>query len=116
MRASNHAGGMEGGISNGQPLVVRAAMKPIATTITAQPSVDLASGKETEARYERSDFCAVPRAAVVGEAMVCFVLAQAVLEKCGGDSITETKGHFKRLPRGRIDDFHLKDVPKVFWE
>lgn len=115
-RNSNQAGGMEGGISNGQPLVIRAAMKPIATTLAPQPSVDLASGIETEARYERSDFCAVPRAAIVGEAMVCFVLAQAVLEKCGGDSLAETRDHFARLPRGRIDDFHLSGEAKVFWE
>jgi chorismate synthase len=115
-RPSNRAGGMEGGISNGQPLVVRAAMKPIATTITGQPSVDLATGKETEARHERSDFCAVPRAAVVGEAMVCFILAQVVLEKCGGDSMAETAERFRRLPRGRIDDFHLDGDAKIFWE
>jgi chorismate synthase len=115
MRASNHAGGLEAGITNGQPIVVRAAMKPIATTISPQPSVDLAGGKHAETRYERSDFCTVPRAAVVGEGMVCYVLAQALMEKCGGDSMAEVRERFERLPRGRIGDFHIDPSPKVFW-
>jgi chorismate synthase len=112
---SNRAGGIEGGISTGEPILVRAAMKPIATTLTPQPSVDLATGKETEARYERSDFCPVPRAAIVGEAMLCFVLAEAILAKCGGDSYPELEKRFMDLPRGRLEDFHLDPAPKKFW-
>jgi chorismate synthase len=114
-RASNHAGGMEAGISNGQPIVVRAAMKPIATTITPQESLDLADGKATETNYQRSDFCTVPRAAVVGEGMVCLVLAQAVIEKCGGDSLDEIRERFERLPRGSLGEFHMDPKPKIFW-
>jgi chorismate synthase len=116
IRPTNRAGGVEGGITNGEPLIVRMAMKPIATTITPQPSVDLAAGMETEARYERSDFCPVPRAAVVGEAMLCYVLAGAVLEKCGGDSLAELRERFARLPRGQIGDISLRSESKTFWE
>ncbi|MCD6554497.1 MAG: chorismate synthase [Anaerolineae bacterium] len=88
-RTSNRAGGIEGGMSNGQPIVVRAAMKPIPTTLTPLRSVDLATGEPTTTQYQRSDVCAVPAASVVGEAMVAWVLADALLEKCGGDSLTE---------------------------
>jgi chorismate synthase len=88
-RTTNRAGGIEGGMSNGAPLLVRAAMKPIPTTITPQRSVDLASGEPAQTHYQRSDVCAVPAAAVVGEAMVCWVLADALLEKSGGDSLAE---------------------------
>ncbi len=116
VRPSNHAGGIEAGITNGQPIVVRAAMKPIATTITPQESVDLAGGEKAETHYERSDYCAVPRAAVVGEGMVCLVLADAVMEKCGGDSLDEVRERFDRLPRGAVADFHLSPDPKIFWE
>jgi chorismate synthase len=115
VRQSNHAGGIEGGISNGQPIVVRAAMKPIATTLSPQSSIDLASGKSAKTRYERSDFCTVPRAAIVGEGMVCLVLADALLEKCGGDSMDELRERFARLPRGALGDFHLDPNPKIFW-
>ncbi|HEY5118090.1 MAG TPA: chorismate synthase [Anaerolineales bacterium] len=115
VRPSNHAGGIEAGITNGSPVVVRAAMKPIATTIASQESVDLSGGGKTETHYERSDFCAVPRAAVVGEGMVCLVLADAVMEKCGGDSLDEVHDRFDRLPRGTLSDFHLSPDPKNFW-
>src|SRR5579883_2794972 len=91
MRSSNRAGGTEGGTTNGEPLILRAAMKPIATTVTRQDSVDLASGAETKMEYQRSDVCAVPAAAVVGEAMVALVLARAVQEKFGGDHLDETR-------------------------
>lgn len=86
-RRSNRAGGLEGGVSNGQPIVVRAAVKPIPTTVTAQPTVDLATGEAAATQYQRSDVCAVPAAAVVGEAMLAWVLAEALLERYGGDSI-----------------------------
>ena len=115
VRPSNHAGGIEAGITNGSPVVIRAAMKPIATTIASQESVDLSGGGKTETHYERSDFCAVPRAAVVGEGMVCLVLADAVMEKCGGDSLDEVRGRFDSLPRGTLSDFHLSPDPKNFW-
>jgi chorismate synthase len=90
-RPSNHAGGTEGGVSNGQPIIVRAAMKPIPTTATAQPSIDLATGQAAPSEYLRSDNCAVPAAGVVAEAMVAWVLAEALVEKLGGDSLAEMK-------------------------
>lgn len=89
-RLTNRAGGIEGGMSNGEPIVVRAAMKPIATLSKPLPSVDLDTGKRVEAHYERSDVCSVPAAGVVAEAAICIVLADAVLEKFGGDSLDET--------------------------
>jgi chorismate synthase len=88
-RSSNNAGGLEGGVTNGQPLVCRVAMKPISTLMTALPSVNLNSGEATGAHVERSDYCAAPAAGVVGEAMVALVLADALLEKFGGDSLEE---------------------------
>ncbi len=90
-RTSNRAGGIEGGMSNGQPIVVRAAMKPIPTTISPLRSVDLATGEPAATQYQRSDVCAVPAASVVAEAMVAWVLAQALVEKRGGDSLAEMK-------------------------
>jgi chorismate synthase len=90
-RPSNRAGGLEGGITNGMPLVCRAAMKPIATLKRALPSVDVHSKETFEAAFERSDVCAVPAASVVGEAMVAITLADALLEKLGGDSLRELK-------------------------
>lgn len=89
VRASNHAGGIEGGVSTGQPVVLRAAMKPIPTLARPLRSVDLRSGKATAAHRERADVCAVPAAAVVAEAMVRLVLADAIIEKFGGDSLPE---------------------------
>jgi chorismate synthase len=95
-RTSNRAGGIEGGMTNGEPVVVRAAMKPIPTTITPLRSVDLATGEEAATQYQRSDVCAVPAASVVGEAMVAWVLADALVEKLGGDSIAEMKRSSRR--------------------
>jgi len=114
VRPTNRAGGFEGGISTGQPIVVRAAMKPIATTLTPLPSVNLASGEPAATRYERSDICAVPRAAVVGEAMVAFVLADALLEKLGGDSMGELRPRFQALRRGRLAELEMDNVPWRF--
>ncbi|MGZ6144255.1 MAG: chorismate synthase, partial [Myxococcales bacterium] len=88
-RDTNHAGGLEGGVTNGEPLVVRAAIKPIATVPAALQSVDLASGEADKAHVERSDTCAVPAAAVVGEAVVALCVADALLAKLGGDSMDE---------------------------
>jgi len=106
-RHTNRAGGFEGGITTGQPILVRAAMKPISTTLTSLRSVDLASGQPADTRYERSDFCAVPRAAVVGEAMVAFVLADALIEKLGGDSLAEMRPRFDALRQGRLDELPM---------
>jgi chorismate synthase len=96
IRSSNRAGGIEGGMSNGEPIVVRAAMKPIPTTITPLRSVDLATGKAAATQYQRSDVCAVPAASIVGEAMVAWVLADALMEKAGGDSVDEMRAHLRR--------------------
>ncbi len=115
-RISNRAGGAEGGISNGQPIVIRAAMKPIATTLLPQPTVDLAAGTDAPTKYERSDFCPVPRAVPILEAMVAFVLADALLEKLGGDSMSEIKPRFESLRKATLDDLPMDNVPHVFWE
>lgn len=96
-RHTNRAGGFEGGMTNGMPVVVRAAMKPIPTTVTPLQSVDLATGEPVETDYQRSDVCAVPAASIVGEAMVAWVLADALLEKLGGDSIGEMERRRSRL-------------------
>jgi chorismate synthase len=88
-RASNDAGGLEGGMTNGEALVVRAVLKPISTLSKPLPSADLTSGGEVKAHYERSDVCVVPAAGVIGEAMLAIALARAVLEKFGGDSMAE---------------------------
>ena len=90
-RSTNRAGGLEGGMTNGQPLRVRAAMKPISTVPRALATVDLATGQEAVAIHQRSDVCAVPAAGVVAETMVALVLARAALEKFGGDSLAETR-------------------------
>jgi chorismate synthase len=114
-REGNAAGGIEGGISNGQPLVVRAAMKPIPTTLQPQPSVDLAVGQEHEMVYERSDFCPVPRAVVVVEAMVAFSLAQAVLEVLGGDDMRALVARIEGLRKNRLSDLEISSDPKEWW-
>ena len=94
-RKTNRLGGTEGGMTNGMPLVARFAVKPIATMVTPLPSVDLDTGEEVLAHFERSDVCQAPPACVIGEAMVALVLADAFMEKFGGDSIPETRRNFE---------------------
>jgi chorismate synthase len=93
---TNNAGGIEGGVTNGEPLVARVAVKPIPTLAHPLPSVDLATGENIDAsRYERSDVCVVPAAGVVGEAMMAIVLAEACIEKFGGDSLDEMLRNYR---------------------
>lgn len=99
VRSTNRAGGLEGGMTNGQPLRVRAAMKPISTVPRALATVDMATGDEAVAIHQRSDVCAVPAAGVVAEAMVALVLARAALAKFGGDSLTETRRNIEAYRR-----------------
>ncbi len=115
VRRTNRAGGLEGGITTGEPIILRVAMKPISTTLNPLKSVDLATGAEAVTQYERSDFCAVPRAGVIGEAMVCFVLADALLEKLGGDSLAEIKPRFEALRQARLEDLPMLNEAVVFW-
>ena len=96
-RRTNHAGGIEGGISNGEDIVVRVAVKPIATLAHPLPSADLDTGERVEAHYERSDVCVVPAAGVIVEAMLALVLADALLEKFGGDRLSETRDNMQRF-------------------
>ncbi|MGC6489003.1 MAG: chorismate synthase [Planctomycetota bacterium] len=113
-RETNRAGGVEGGVSNGAPLIVRTAIKPIATTIRSLRSVDLATGEPTQTRYERSDFCQVPRAVPICEAMVAIVLADALCEKLGGDSLEEMQPRFDALRRLRVDELPMDGAPWRF--
>jgi chorismate synthase len=94
LRPTNNAGGLEGGVTNGQDVRLSAFMKPIATLMKPLRSVDLHTLNDAPAAIERSDVCAVPAAAVVGEAMTSFVLADAFLEKFGGDSVEEIQRHY----------------------
>jgi len=106
-RRSNRAGGLEGGITTGEPIIVRVAMKPISTMLRGAQSVDLATGEANPTVYERSDFCALPRAVPVGEAMMAIVLADALLEKLGGDSVEEMRPRFASLRRNRLEDLPM---------
>ena len=94
-RPTNWAGGIEGGMTNGQPIVVQAAVKPIATISGALSSIDLKTGEQVKAHVERADVCVVPAAGVIGEAMLAIVLAEAFLEKFGGDHIEETLRNYR---------------------
>lgn len=94
-RSTNHAGGVEGGMTNGEPVVVRGAMKPISTMKSPLRSVNMATLEASVAHFERSDVCAVPAAGVIGEAMVCIVLAEACLAKFGGDGMQECLRNFE---------------------
>ena len=115
VRPGLRSGGLEAGVTTGQPLWLRAAMKPIPTTLAPQPTVDLASGQPAETRYERSDFCPVPRAVVVLEAMTCLVLADALLEKLGGDSLAEQQPRFSSLRQARLTDLPMQGGEIHFW-
>jgi chorismate synthase len=94
VRDSNNAGGLEGGMTNGQPVVVRGTMKPISTLLRGMPSIDLNTKAAQQSQYERSDVCAVSAAGVVMENVVAFEIARCALEKFGGDSLTELKQNF----------------------
>jgi chorismate synthase len=117
VRSSLRNGGLEGGVTTGQPVWLRAALKPIATTLTPQASVDLARGEEVKTQYERSDFCPVPRAVPILEGMLAFVLAEALLEKMGGDSLDEMLPRFKALRQPRLSDLRMapENQSHIFW-
>jgi chorismate synthase len=93
-RKTNNAGGIEGGMTNGEPIVIRACMKPISTLRRPLESVDIRTKKSTKATVERSDTCAVPSGGVIAENVSAFVIADLFLEKFGGDSLKEIKGHY----------------------
>ena len=112
-RPTNRCGGLEAGMTTGQPLRLRVAMKPIPTTIVPQKSVDLATGKPATTTYERSDTCPVPRACVVIESVVLIELAAALIEKLGGDSLNEMLPRYAALPKAA--EVQLSAEPKVFW-
>lgn len=114
VRATNRAGGLEGGMTTGEPLIVRAAMKPISTTLTPLGTVNLATGEPDQTVYERSDFCATPRAVVVIEAMVAVVLAGELLRKLGGDSLDELRPRFEALRQARVNALPMDNVPWRF--
>ena len=103
-RLTDRAGGLEGGMTNGEVLVVRAAMKPISTVPRALATIDVTTGEAAKAHHQRSDVCAVPAAGVVTQAMIALVVANAVLEKFGGDSVAETKRNL---------DGYLANIPEV---
>lgn len=115
IRPTNRAGGLEGGMTTGNPLILRAAMKPIATTLAPQPTVDLGERIETSTRYERSDFCPVPRAVPILEAVTGFVLADALLEKLGGDSLDEILPRFENLPRATFSNLPMDNHSHTWW-
>ena len=115
VRPTNRAGGLEGGITNGNPLMMRAALKPIATTLTPQPTVDLLKGEEVSTQYERSDFCPVPRAVPILEAVVAIELAEVLMEKLGGDTLEEMSSRFITLRQARLSDLVMDETPRQYW-
>jgi chorismate synthase len=110
VRTTNRAGGTEGGITTGEPILARVAMKPIATVLKSLGSVNLATGAPEQTTFERSDFCAVPRAVPILEAMMAIVIAEALLEKLGGDSVDEMRPRFEALRRARLADLPMDNV------
>ncbi|MEO7995727.1 MAG: chorismate synthase [bacterium] len=109
-RSTNRSGGLEGGVTTGAPVVLWVAMKPLSTTLNPLPTVDLATGEPTVTTYERSDFCALPRAVPIGEAMVSLVLTDALLEKVGGDSLQEIAPRVAGLRQARVGDLKMGNV------
>lgn len=109
-RRTNRAGGLEGGITTGDPIVVRVAMKPIATILRGADSVNLATGEADRTVYERSDFCALPRAIPIGESMMAFVITEVLMEKLGGDSIEEMLPRFQSLRRSNVKDLPVNNT------
>ena len=107
---SNHAGGLEGGVSNGEPIIVNVAIKPIATMTNPLPSVDINSGEIVEAQYNRSDICQVPPACVIGEAMLALSLSEVVIEKFGGDHIDEMLANFSNYQKNYDYIFQLAAI------
>lgn len=107
-RLSNKAGGLEGGMSNGMPLVVRVFMKPISTTLTKRQSVNLKTYLPDVTVYERSDFCAVQRAAVIGESMLSFILLNALVDKIGGDCKKDMHQAYAHIRKGSLYDLNMK--------
>ncbi len=114
-RRTNACGGIEGGISNGEPVWLRAAIKPIPTTRKGQDTIDLVTGKPILTYYERSDICPIPRAVVILESLVNIVIADALLEKLGGDSMPELQQRFKNLRRTTFEELRLAGGTHTFW-
>jgi chorismate synthase len=115
IRAGNRSGGLEGGVTTGEPLLIRAAMKPIATTLKPQQSVNLASGKETQTQYERSDFCPVPRAVPILEAMTSYILADELTNKLGGDTLNEMQIRFSLLRKPKLSNLQIDESDRIYW-
>ncbi len=114
-RSTNNAGGIEGGISNGEPILLHAAMKPIPSTLASQNSVDLAQGEIKQTTYERADICPVPRAVVILESMTAYVISDALIKKLGGDSIDEMTPRFAALHHAKLQDLNLTKNEHYFW-
>lgn len=113
-RTSNRAGGLEGGMTNGMPLIVRTYMKPISTTLTPRQSVNLSDNQAGTTVYERSDFCAVQRAAVIGEAMLSVVLLNALMDKIGGDDRVSMLQSYESAYKGQLGELTMKKTPWRF--
>lgn len=110
IRRTNRAGGLEGGITTGDPIIVRVAMKPIATMVRGADSVNLATGETDRTVYERSDVCALPRAIPIGESMMAFVITESLIEKLGGDSLEEMLPRFQSLRRSNVKDLPVNNT------
>lgn len=107
-RSSNRAGGLEGGMTNGMPLIVRTYMKPISTTLNPRQTINLANNELSKTIYERSDFCAIQRACVVGEAMLSYVILNALIDKIGGDNYFDMHKAYQVLNNGKLGELSMK--------